>query len=78
MAGFRNNFQVHRRLTEKRVIGCYQKGGTSFLQWVTGRIFTLLTDFQKGKQEMYFGFLHKKAAKKQKNCENHQRSYKKY
>jgi hypothetical protein len=41
MAGFRNNFQDHRRLAEKRVIGGYQKAGTSFLKRVTGRIFTI-------------------------------------
>jgi hypothetical protein len=37
MAGFRKNFQDHRWLAEKRVIGGYQKAGTSFLKRVTGK-----------------------------------------
>jgi hypothetical protein len=37
MAGYRKNFQDHRWLAEKRVIGGYQKAGTSFLKRVAGK-----------------------------------------
>jgi hypothetical protein len=39
--------QDHKRLAEKRVLGNYQKAGTSILKRVTGGIFTISKIFLK-------------------------------
>ncbi len=68
-ARFRNNFQNHRRFSE-RLLGSYQKAGTSYQKRVTGSIATI-----SKQAETLFNFFFKKTGK---NCENHQRSFKKY
>jgi hypothetical protein len=74
ISSFLNNVPDHKRLsgTTFTVSGRYLKIGTSFLKRVTDRISKY---FQEAKQTLFFNFLSKKAVK---NCENHQRSFKKY
>ncbi len=78
MAGFRNNFQNHHSAfgATFRVTGSYWKAGTGFLKSVTGRILKIISDFvlQKNAETLFWMFFTKR---QQKNCENHQRSYKK-
>jgi hypothetical protein len=66
IAGFRNNVQDHRRVqgTAFRDTGGYQKAGTSSLKRVTGRNFTLVSDFIEASRNIYLDFLHKKTTKK--------------
>jgi hypothetical protein len=76
LAGFGNNFQDHRRLLEQlfRVIGNYQKAGTSFRKRSRVRILHLGSDFIVASRTI-FGIYSQKTAK---HCENQQRKFKKY
>ncbi len=57
------------------VKGSYRKAETSFLKRVTRRIFIISKWFHRSKQKRIMDVFHKKTVK---NCENHQRSHKKY
>jgi hypothetical protein len=74
---FSSALHIHGRLSEQlfRITGGFRKAGTSPLKRVTGRMFTIVSDFIEACRNFFLNFLYKKTAK---NCESHQRSIKKY
>jgi hypothetical protein len=64
IAGFQDNFQNHRRVSEQKV-------GTSSLKRVTGRHFTLLRDFIEASRNFILDFLNKKTTEIVKTISAH-------
>jgi hypothetical protein len=77
IAGFRNNFQNDRRVSEHllKAQAAYPKAGTSSLQRVTGRnISQLVRDFIEANINLILDFLHKKTTEIVKTVSAHAKS----
>ena len=74
IAGFRNNFQNHRRVSEQllKAQAVIREPEKSSLKRVTGR---KVSNFIEASRNFILDFLYKKTTK---NCENHKSSFEKY